>query len=241
MAEESAGMDRVPEFLRGPIHEYAGLVRKLAGANARALTLFGAVVAGSFDPDRHVVRNVLVLGEVDLEVLKRLAEHGAKLGKQRISAPLIMTPEYIAESLDTFPLELLEIQQQHVTLFGQDHFVELTFAESDLRLQCEREIKAILIGLRQGLLAAAGRDRILGELEVDVAAGLLRTLRGMLWLKGDKKPKPSAAVVDAVETVTDRKLHGLRTALDPTAEHSWPEFQRLYEDVAALSVIVNAW
>ncbi|MHC4236096.1 MAG: hypothetical protein ACYSUQ_13350, partial [Planctomycetota bacterium] len=110
MAEELAGLDRITESLRLPIRQYAGLVRDIAGPNAGALTLFGPVVAGVFDPKRHAVKSVLVLKAVDLSILRRLAEHGAKLGKARISAPLIMTPQYIKASLDTFPLELLEIQ-----------------------------------------------------------------------------------------------------------------------------------
>jgi hypothetical protein len=35
-------------------------------------------------------------------MLRCLAEHGLKLGKARIAAPLVMTPEYIQRSLDTF-------------------------------------------------------------------------------------------------------------------------------------------
>jgi hypothetical protein len=241
VADDLNGLERVPEFMRDPIRQYAGLVRELAGANARSLTLFGAVVADAFDPDRHTARNVLVLETVDLPMLGRLAERGRQLGKHRISAPLIMTPAYIQESLDTFPLELLEIQQCHVTLFGDDHFVDLSFQDSDVRLQCEREFKVMLIGLRQGLLAAAGRDQALSQLEVDAAAGLLRTLRGFLWLQGQREAKPAGNVLDAVETCTGRTLDGVRAALDPSGHHGWAGFERLYEDVAALGDIVNAW
>jgi len=31
-----------------------------------------------------------------------------------------MTPDHIRRSLDTFPLEMLEIQQQNALLFGKD-------------------------------------------------------------------------------------------------------------------------
>lgn len=241
MADDLSGLERIPEFMRDPIRQYAGLVRELAGTNARSLTLFGAVVADAFDPDRHTARNVLVIEKIDLPMLGRLAERGRQLGKHRISAPLIMTPTYIQESLDTFPLELLEIQQCHVTLFGEDHFVGLSFQESDVRLQCEREFKVLLIGLRQGLLAAAGHDQALSQLEVDTAAGLLRSLRGFLWLQGQREAKPAAEVLDAVETCTGRTLEGVRAALDPSGHHGWTAFEFLYEDVAALGDIVNAW
>lgn len=241
MVEELAGLRRVVEPMRGPLEDYARLVRQVAGPNAKSLTLFGAIAAGSFDADRHTARNVLVVGRVDLDMLRQLATHGARLGKVHIAAPLIMTPEYIKASVDTFPLELIEIMQQHLVLFGNDYFEDLSFEEADIRLQSERELKAILIGLRQGLLAAAGREKLVSALEMDVAEGLLRTLRGLLWLKGKKDARPAADVLSDIEKITERKLSGVRTALDPSARHGWNEFEVLYRDVEALGEIANAW
>ncbi|MFQ5968291.1 MAG: hypothetical protein ACE5MI_11880, partial [Acidimicrobiia bacterium] len=206
-------------------------MRTLAGDNALAVTLFGAIAAGSFDRARHTVRNVLVLRSVDLEMLRRLAKDGTKLGKARIAAPLVMTPTYIKASLDTFPLELIEIHQCHITLFGHDHFETLSFHDAHVRLQCERELKTILIEMRQGLLAAAGREKLFAAMEADVAERLVRTLRGLLWLKGQKDAKPSAHVISEVETIIERTLPGVRDALEVSGPHGWDQFQTLYKDV----------
>lgn len=241
MAGQLAALESVVESMCQPLQEYAELVHQLAGERGKSLALFGAIVAGSFDPNRHTARNVLVVDRVDLSVLRELAEHGAKLGKASIAAPLIMTPQYIKASLDTFPLELLEIHQKHLVLFGDDYFEDLSFDNSHVRLQCERELKRILIGLRQGLLAAAGRERFIGALERDVAEGLTRTLRGMLWLKGHEQAKPAGEVLIEIEKLVDRKLMGVRVALDPSARHGWDEFEALYLDVQALGEVADAW
>ncbi len=240
MAEDIANLDRIPLPYRDTVLEYANLLREISAADADALVLFGAVAAGSFDPNRSLIRSVLLLKKVDLGVLRRLAEHGAKLGKQRIAAPLIMTPAYIEASLDTFPLELLEIQQKHLTLFGTDHFDGLEFEASHVRLQCERELKVLLISLRQGLLAAAGRDKVLAELETTVGESLIRTLRGLLWLKGQKEAKPALEVIAGMEKLTDRKLSGVRAALDTGAAHGWAQFESLYGEVEALGEMADA-
>ncbi len=241
MTEEWTGLERVVPLMRGPLREYAQLVKELTGVSAKALTLFGPVATGSFDAKRHTARSVLVVDHVDLSVLRRLAEHGVKLGKASISAPLIMTPGYIKTSLDTFPLEFIEIRQQHITIFGSDYFEDLSFEDAHIRLQCERELKAVLIGLRQGLLAAAGREKFIGALEMDVGAGLMRTLRGLLWLKGKKDGRPAPKVLAQVEEIADRKLPGVRTALDPASRHGWGEFESLYRDVEALGEIADGW
>ncbi|MFQ5846583.1 MAG: hypothetical protein ACE5IQ_02800 [Candidatus Methylomirabilales bacterium] len=241
MSTRLEGLDRVIEQMRQPIAQYAEQIQALAGDNALALTLFGAIAAGSFDANRHTVRNVLILDSVDLEMLRRLAKDGVRLGKARISAPLIMTPPYINASLDTFPLELIEIHQCHITLFGHDHFDSLSFKDSDVRLQCERELKTILIGMRQGLLAAAGREKLMGALEADVGERLVRTLRGLLWLKGQRDAKPAGQVISEVENIIQGQLPGVRNVLRASGPQAWEQFRSLYEDVETVGKIVDAW
>lgn len=241
MVAKPRELERVDVHMREAIRQYAELVRELAGENALALTLFGAIAAGTFDVSIHTARNVLVLQEADLNFLRRLSEKGAKLGKTRISAPLIMTPEYIKASLDTFPLEFIEIQQKNLTLFGEDHFADLAFEDAHVRHQCERELKAVLIRMRQGLLAAAGRDKVLSALESDATEGLIRTLRGILWLNGHKDARPAAEVVTEAEKISDRMLSGVRRTLAPNTPHDWDSFTKLYADIEALGKFVDAW
>jgi hypothetical protein len=227
--------------MRPALGQFATLVRSLAGKGARSLTLFGAIARGSFDPTRQTARSVLVADAVDLAFLRRLADHGAKLGKQSIAAPLVMTEAYIKTSCDTFPLEFIEIQQNHLVVFGDDFFADLEFKESDVRHQCERDLKMLAMSLRQGLLAAAGREKVLADLETSVGEGLLRTLRGMLWIRDRREAQAAVAVLDEIENLTSRKLPGIRGAINPTAVHGWSEFSALYADVEALGGVVDAW
>lgn len=243
MIESLRGMDRIVTPMRERVGSYARLIQELFGESGKSLTVFGAVLIDGFNVDRDAVRSVLVVERIELPLLRRLADRGAKLGKAGVAAPLIMTPDHIRTSLDAFPLELMEIQQQqqHATLFGQDYFGALTFDNAHVRLQCERELKRILIAMRQGLLACAGRERLIPMLEMDAAYDLARTLRGLLWMKGQKKFKVAADVVTDIESITSQKLPGLRTALHPAKPPGWADFDRLYLDVEALGEIVNAW
>jgi hypothetical protein len=229
----------IHEGMQKPIEDYIEMIRGMAGLDVLSLTLFGAIAAGTFDPKRHVVQNVLVLSKVDLEGLRRLAEHGGALGKQRISAPLVMTPEYIRDSLDAFPLELLEIHQRHVTPLGEDYFRDLSFDAVHLRLQCEREIKSVLIGMRQGLLASVGKDKVIAAIEVDVVGRLIRIFRGMLWLNGRKDGVPAEEAVSGVEGLLGRPLPGVRASLEPGGRDGWEGFRSLYGEVQSAGVYVE--
>lgn len=231
----------VTPTMQEPLRDFANLLRDLAGDGVKSLTLYGAIAAGSFDASRHTAHSVLVVSGVDLAVLRRIAEQGPRFGKQRISAPLIMTPTYIAASRDTFPLELLDIQQNHIVVFGEDYFTDLEFDGADIRRQCERELKVQAMSLRQGLLAAAGRDKVLGEILKGVNENLLRIMRGMLWLKDRREPQAGKRVVEEIEQIVGRKLPGVRATLLAADTPGWPEFENLYRDIEALGEIVDAW
>ena len=235
-----SALERVVVPMHQPIEQYAAQVRALAGENGLALTLFGEIATGTFDLNKNTVRNVLVLNTVDLEVLRLLAQSGAKLGKARISAPLIMTPAYINASLDAFPLEMIEIHQSNMTLFGEDYFNALSFNEGHIRLQCERELKSILIGMRQGLLAAAGRERLLGMLETQVVERLIRTIRGVLWLKAEKGSRSPLAMISEMEKMISRPLSGVQDVIRMGGQPGWEPFKRLYSDIETLGGVVDA-
>jgi hypothetical protein len=240
MSMPSEGVDRLSEPLRQPIRQYATRLQELAGPRVLALTIYGAASAGTFDPRRHIIRNAVVFDAISLDIVRQLAQEGKHLGKDRIAAPLVFTPADLHDSCDTFPLEFLEIQQQHATIFGQDYFAPLTLAAADVRLQCERELKVLLIGMHQGLLASGGREQKLKKLGDDLTEHLMRTLRGVLWLTGLREGRPAMEVVQEIEKLLKRSLPGLRSTLAETDGTPWQQFCNLYADVQALGQFVDA-
>ena len=70
--------------------------------------------------------------------------------------PLFMTESQIEKSLDSFPIEWLEIQERHLLLEGDDVLAGLEVPRTYLRLQCEHELRGKHIQLRQAYLRIAG-------------------------------------------------------------------------------------
>jgi len=241
MTQDVVNIDQLVSGMQEPMRTFVSRVQALGGSNCLAITAFGAIATPSFDPAIHTAKSVVILEQIDLHMLRELAKDGAKLGKAKISAPLIMTPVYVKGSLDAFPLEFLEIQQCHLCLVGPDYFSDLSFETHHIRLQCERELKTILIAMRQGLLAAAGREKMFGAMESDIAERLIRTLRGLLWLHGKKEFLTAIQVVGQIEKDTERQLPGIRKALDGSAQHGWDDFTTLYHEIDGLKTLADTW
>jgi hypothetical protein len=240
MSAPLEGLEKLSEALRPSVQHYAARLQELAGDRVLALAVYAAAAAGSFDSQRHTVRSAVVFNSVDLQTLRHLAEEGSRLGKHRIAAPLVFTPAFLKDSCDTFPLELIEIQQQHITIFGQDYFAPLPFANADIRLQCERELKVIQVGMHQGLLTSGGNQRTLSKIGHELTEHLVRTLRGVLWLKGQRDGRPAVQVVQEIEKLLERSLPGVWGALGNADGTPWQHFANLYADVQALGQFVDA-
>ncbi len=171
-----------------------------------SITITGSALTEDFDAKHSDINSVLMLNEMDLKFLERFAPLGKKFGKKRIAAPLIMAPDYMAKSLDVFPIEFLNIKLIHRTVFGQDIFTSIDIKHADLRTQCERELKVKLIHLRQSYISSRGNSKILSQEFINSFSGYIPLFRGMIYLFGKTPPHGNADVI-----VTLGELSGIPT------------------------------
>ncbi|KKL14144.1 hypothetical protein LCGC14_2518710 [marine sediment metagenome] len=185
MAEKTNNLDLdgLREEIRDRVKIFSEKVISAFGDNLQNITIVGSSLTEDFRPGQSDINTVLVLGRQSLDSLDTLARMARSMNKKGVAVPLLMTPEYIERSRDVFGIEFLDFQLTHKTIYGDDPFASLTIAKTDVRLQCERELKATLIRLRQGYIAAAANKRLVRDILVSAAGGLVPLLRAMLWLK----------------------------------------------------------
>ncbi len=186
-------LDAVPEAIRKPLKAVIGHMRPALGGNFAGLTVVGSALTDDYHPGTSDINTVLLLETHTSAALMAVASMAKPLRKQHASPPLLMTTSYIERSRDVFGVEFLDFQLTHATVLGDDPFAAMSFNKADVRLQCERELKATLIRLRQGYIAAAGRNELVRDVLIAAAKGLAPLLRAMLWLKDIERPKTMEA------------------------------------------------
>ncbi|MEK7766241.1 MAG: hypothetical protein AAB368_08385, partial [bacterium] len=150
------------------------------GADLRSVILYGSAAAGARHP-RYSDHNVLVLlratGAAALAVSAPAIRKWEKAGNP---PPLFMTPEFLARSADVFPLEWLDMKEQHRVLVGEDALASLAVNPRHLRVELERELKGTLLRFRGAYAAAAGDTRRARELLIRSSSTFLILFRGCL-------------------------------------------------------------
>ena len=158
----------------------------------------------------------------------------------------MMTPDYIKNSLDVFPMEFLNIKLLHYTVYGEDVFSDLDIDPSDLRQQCEREIKAKLIGMRQGYISSMGEPKPLTDGFVRSISGYISLFRGIILLLKKEPPLLNSGVLSMLEQTSgvDMKvfrlmLEGKKQKAKLSKEHLNILFEASYRTMEKLGELVN--
>ncbi|MCX5643428.1 MAG: hypothetical protein NTZ17_01900 [Phycisphaerae bacterium] len=182
-------LDGVREEIREPLRLLVERLQAGLGDNLKSISVVGSSLTQEFRPKISDINTVVLLDAYNSPALSAVALLAPQMSRQRLSPPLLMTAFYIRRSCDVFGVEFLDFQLVHETILGADPFAALQFDKKNVRLQCERELKAMLVRLRQGYLASAGNKRMLRDILISTAKGLAPLLRAMLWLQDTDRPK----------------------------------------------------
>lgn len=239
-------LDGLRAEVAAAIHPFFEEILMGYGGRVDSLYVVGSAITPDFDSKRSDVNSVVCLKKMNLEVLDFVAQLGPRFGKKRVRAPLVMTPWYVEKSRDVFPIELLELRTLHCLCFGEDRFSPIRVSLTDLRHECERELKSTLVRLRQGYLAAAGEAEAIADLLAPSLGTVLPLFRALLVLSGVEAAAAQAGTkADIVKQVGEamkvdvapvRDVLALRAADDtPTRDYLVGLFRALYSLVDSLA------
>lgn len=241
MSRKLRGLDRLPTSLHDAIGQFIDLYYQLDGENLQSVTFYGSCLDSGDEHVAGLAASTLVVTEAVVWKLFHLADHGPRFGQLGLGSPLVLTPGQISCWQKDYPIELIEITQQHVTVLGKDYFDGLTFEAAHVRTQCRRELQAMAVQMRQSLLASGGGGRNLAGLVEEFAATLMRVLRGMLWLEGQTGYLSGRALLASAEKTLGQALPNVREAIDEPHNRGWDQYRHLLKDVVAMEAMTHDW
>ena len=190
------------------INDFVKRVRDAAGSNLESVILFGSAVSGDFHSGLSNLNLFCVLRDSSFASLQALAPVAKWWDRQKEPPPLCMTRKELHRSTDVFTIELLDMQQHHRVLFGEDVVQGLHISMHVHRVQVEYELREKLILLRQQILLASGNDSRLWDLLLRSVPSFGTLFRHALIALGETAPPARREAVLSLST---------RVGFDPTA------------------------
>jgi len=195
-------VSKVPQKPEDIFAEFTNDYQRIYGADLISISLYGSGARGEYIPRRSDLNFLICLTNEGIKRLDRAFKVVAKWHKRRVATPLFMSREYIATSLDTFPLEFLNIKQDRRVVWGEDPLKKVTIRKRQLRLQLEREVKGKLLLLREAYLASRGWKRNLVAVASQSLTAFLSIFEGILYLRGKEIPLQRDGLIRAMAAET---------------------------------------
>ena len=130
----------------------------------RSVVLYGSAAAGDHVSGKSDYNVLIVADRFGVPELMAMAKVAGKWASAGNRPPLCFTPEELARSADAFPIELLDMQQWHTVLLGEDPLAAVRVNREQLSLELERELKGKLLHLRERYLSIQGNSKAVVQL-----------------------------------------------------------------------------
>ncbi len=167
-------------------------------ANLISLAVYGSAATEDFMPATSDINIVMVLADASVAQLEQVRTWRTRLRKLRLATPLVLTEEFIKTSADVFPIEFFEIKEKHKLLTGKDCFSKLKIAVTNLRHECEHELKGRVLRLRESYLEVGSDVKALTALLTAAHTANYPAFRTALRLKKVKPPLEQVAILNEV-------------------------------------------
>jgi hypothetical protein len=190
------------------INDFVKRIREAAGPNLESVILFGSAVSGDFHSGLSNLNLFCVLRDCSFASLQALAPVAKWWDRQKQPPPLCLTHKELQRSTDVFTVELLDMQQHHRVLFGEDVVQGLRISMHVHRVQVEYELREKLILLRQQVVLALGNHSRLWDLLLHSVPSFGTLFRHALIALGDNAQPGRREAAQALST---------RVGFDPTA------------------------
>jgi hypothetical protein len=221
------------------IDDFVKRMSAAAGTNLESVILFGSAVAGDFHPEFSNLNLFCVLRDSSFAALQVLAPVALWWDGQKQPPPLFMTRHELERSTDVFTIELLDMQQHHRVLLGEDVLLGLEIPRDLHRVQVEYELREKLLLLRQQSLLASDSNRRLWELLVRSVSSFATLFRHALIVLGHAVPVRKREAVVALAEVLKFDPSPIQQVLDVRENKANPKKMDIHDLFARYLAVVE--
>lgn len=242
-------MEHLSERLKSTSDMFLAQVREAFGENLVTVVLYGAAARGESPAGKKIpyINYLVVIQDNSPSELARCARFMNTWRKHLIVTPLFLRNGFISRSLDTFPLEFMDMQAAYHVLYGEDVLADIVFSRRHVRSQCERELKGKLLHLRAEYLTLRKDKKGLMDLAYRSLATFRLVFAGALYLKEIDIPKETGALLGALNMtfeLDDLLFKRLRAVAGGEVTVSEREADKLFdlyvEELDKLSLAIDA-
>jgi hypothetical protein len=174
----------IKEALSGLVED----LRATHGTNLASVVLYGSAAAGDHIELRSDYNILIALNRITPEDLRQAQAPMREWQRLGHPLPVYFTVEELSDAADVFPIELHQMANARIVLYGHDPFEFAQLSNANLRHQAEYELRSKLIQLRRLYIPASVSIEKLCDLMRDSLSSFAALFRAVLMLHGQEAP-----------------------------------------------------
>jgi hypothetical protein len=195
--------------------ELVSRLKEAAGKNLESVVLYGSAASGTYRPgtsDVNVLCTLVTMNVHELQLLAPVVHWWTHDEKE--PPPLFFLTEELHRSTDVFAVESLDLKRVHRVLFGKDPIAELHIPMNLHRLQVERDLRLLLLRLRQHVLLAGKNELEFTATLKKTASAAMTLLRHTVLAVGEEPPADPTALFARVAELTGADAEAFQAVYD---------------------------
>jgi predicted nucleotidyltransferase len=180
---------QLPEPVKKDLNEFLSQVIKLYSNDLVSIMAFGSSVTGDFVENHSDVNVMVVYSDLNITDLNEVAQLARNWLKKRAFAPRFISMKNLTNSSRFFQIDMLEMKDMSITLYGKDLLNEIVVEKAGLLWQLSYEIKAMRMRIKQQFWRSCGDEHIMRKILLERFTSITHLSRALLYLMG--KPTPA--------------------------------------------------
>jgi hypothetical protein len=179
---------QLPEPVKKDLNEFLSQVVKLYSNDLVSIMAFGSSVTGDFVENHSDVNVMVVYSDLNITDLNEVAQLARNWLKKRAFAPRFISMKNLTSSSRFFQIDMLEMKDMSITLYGKDLLNEIVVEKAGLLWQLSYEIKAMRMRIKQQFWRSCGDEHIMRKILLERFTSITHLSRALLYLMGKSTP-----------------------------------------------------
>ena len=169
-------------------------LKNTLGENLLSVIAFGS--QANVEDAKYNLNLMIVTNELTAENLYDISKPVKKWVKGKNPIPVIMNRDEWYSSFDVYAIEYADIKENYRIIYGEDLIPTISINKYFLRLQCESELKSLLLKYKNNFLMNVKSDREMKKLLNNVIKTLLVIFRSVLRLHDSAVPYRAVDIIE---------------------------------------------
>ena len=164
------------------------------GENLTSVIAFGS--QANVEDAKNNLNLMIVTNTLNAENLYAISKHIQKWVKAKNPIPVIMNRDEWYSSFDVYAIEYSDIKENYKLIYGENLVQSISVNKYFLRLECEAELKSLLLKYKNNFLMNIRSDKEMKKLLSQVIKTLLVIFRSVLRLHDCAVPYRAIDIIE---------------------------------------------